>query len=181
MNRILFIIGLIAAFQIPSQAQDAALVERVNRLSVLVEDLWADKARAQKQITDLQREVDSLKQEIRALKGGATQQEISDLAESIRQVERKQRENMELVAKKIEDLGKKAASQRSTPSTSGQTRSQPGWDYTVQQGNTLSAIAQAFRDKYGVKTTADDILKANPALQADKLQINQEVFVPEIR
>ena len=180
MNRFIIFIGLLVGFQVAVQAQDPALVERVNRLSVYVEELQADKVRYQKQITDLQREVDALRSEVQTLKGGANQQDVANVAEAVKQLDRKHRSDMELVATKFDELGKKASSSQRSQNTA-QPKQEQGWYHTIEPGNTLSAIAKAYRDNYGIKTTPDDILKANPGLKADKLQIGQEIFIPDIK
>ena len=178
MNRIIIFIGLVVGFQGVVLGQDAAMVERVNRLSVYVEELQADKVRYQKQITDMQRELDSLRDEIQALKGGANQRDVANVAEAVKQLDRKHRSDMELVANKIDELGKKASA---PPRSQGPSvpKQEQGWYYTIEPGNTLSAIAKAYRDNYKIKTTPDDILKANPGLKADRLQVGQEIFIPE--
>jgi LysM repeat protein len=52
-----------------------------------------------------------------------------------------------------------------------------GYEYTVQSGDTLSAIVQAYRDQ-GVKVTVDDVLKANPSLKPSSMRVGQKIFIP---
>ena len=54
-----------------------------------------------------------------------------------------------------------------------------GIEYTVQQGDTLSAIAQACKDKK-IKVTVDQIVKANPGLKPDKMRPGQKLFIPAL-
>jgi LysM repeat protein len=55
---------------------------------------------------------------------------------------------------------------------------QKGYYYTVQSGNTIAAIAKAYRDQ-GVKVSVSDILKANPKVDPAKLYVGQKIFVPD--
>jgi len=180
MNRIIFCLGLIIALEGSLHAQDAALVERVNRLSVYVEDLQADKVRQQKQITDLSREVQSLRDQLQRASDDASRADLQALANTVTQLERKQREDMKSVADAIDKLGKTAAAaaRSSAPSRPSQTAGS-GWKHTIESGNTLSAIAEAYRKAYGTKATPDDILKANPGLKANSLQIGEVIIVPQ--
>ena len=175
MNRILFCLGLIVAFQPVLRAQDAAMVERVNRLSVYVDELMADKVRYQKQILDLEREVESLKRELKRVEAGASNDDVKALANTVRELDARHQKDMKSVADTLDKLAKTAA----RPATPAPAPRASGWDHTIEAGQTLSAIAQAYRDHYGVKTTASDILKANPGLDERRLQIGQVIFVPE--
>lgn len=180
MNRIILCLALIVTFESPLLAQDPALVERVNRLSVYVEELMADKVRYQKQITDLTREVADLREELQRAKGGASQEDVAAVIQTVQQLERKHRQDMDLVARQIEDLGKKTSSAaRARSSSTSAPRAERGFEYTIEPGNTLSAIAQAYRDQKGLKITADDILQANPGLDPKRLQVGQVIFIPE--
>ena len=167
MKRIIFCLGLILAFHGTLRAQDPALVERVNKLSVYVEELLADKARQQKQITDLTRELESLRDQVQRAGNAASREDLQALADTVQQVERKQREDMKAVADAIDKIGKTSAAAARAASSSGPSQKpERGWEYTIKSGNTLSAIAQAYRDEFNIKITADDILKANPGLSS---------------
>lgn len=52
-----------------------------------------------------------------------------------------------------------------------------GYEYVIQSGDTLSSVAQAYREK-NIKVTVDQILKANPGLNANKLKVGQKIFIP---
>ena len=54
---------------------------------------------------------------------------------------------------------------------------QSGYDYTVQKGDTLLAIAKAYREQ-GVKVSTDEILKANPGLDPKTMKVGQKIFIP---
>jgi LysM repeat protein len=180
MKRIITCLGLIIMCHGNLPAQDDALVERVNRLSIYVEELMADKARQQKQITDLTRELENLRGQVQRASNGASREDVRALADALQQLERKQREDTKSVADAIEKLGKASATaaRASTPASPSRA-AERGWEYTVEPGNTLSAIAQAYREKFNIKVTPDDILKANPGLKATSLQVGKVIFIPE--
>jgi LysM repeat protein len=48
----------------------------------------------------------------------------------------------------------------------------------VQKGDTLPAIAKAYREQ-GVKVTTAQIIKANPNVDPNKLFIGKKIFIPD--
>jgi LysM repeat protein len=50
-------------------------------------------------------------------------------------------------------------------------------EYQVQSGDSLSAIAKAYRDK-GVKVTVPQILAANPGLKPETMKAGQKIIIP---
>src|SRR5688572_20608429 len=70
--------------------QDAATEERLRKLNGYVEELLADKARQQKQISELSREVESLREQLSRPAGNyASQEDLRKLAESVKDIEEK--------------------------------------------------------------------------------------------
>ena len=55
--------------------------------------------------------------------------------------------------------------------------SRKGYEYIIQAGDTLSTIVSGYRAA-GVEVTVDDVLKANPNLNATRLRVGQTLFVP---
>jgi LysM repeat protein len=93
--------------------------------------------------------------------------------------------------KQIEKLGKvsggstghkSAAAVPATTATDNPTASaggpQKGYDYTIAAGDTVSAIAKAYRAQ-GVKVTSAQILAANPGLNANSLIVGKKIFIPD--
>ncbi|MGH7992341.1 MAG: LysM peptidoglycan-binding domain-containing protein, partial [Limisphaerales bacterium] len=107
----------------------------------------------------------------------------------------KRQEDNDRVLKELErlekSLGAASSSHRSPPDitsdiTPAPIRSHPttstsgpqnGYDYTIQRGDTLLAIAKAYRAQ-GIKVTTDQILKANPGLDAKNMKVGQKIFIP---
>ncbi|HZI31773.1 MAG TPA: LysM domain-containing protein, partial [Candidatus Binatia bacterium] len=93
----------------------------------------------------------------------------------------------DLILKEIEKLGKisVAPSHKATPVAAGNDDATPapavpqkGYEHKVEAGETISAIAKAYRDQ-GVKVTVSDILKANPKVDPTKLYVGQKIFIPD--
>lgn len=171
------------------RAQDAATEERLRKLNGYVEELLADKARQQKQISELSREVESLREQLSKPAGNyASQEDLRELAKKLQEVDRKRMEDDEKIVKQIEELGKTvlrpASSGRPKPTPpvdntgTGGDPAERGFEYEIQSGDTLSVIVQAYREK-GIKVSIDQILKANPGLVPEKMKVGQKIFIPK--
>ena len=182
MKRIFFLL-FTAALGVATglRAQDAATEARLNKLSGQVEDLLAAQALQQKRLAELAKELENLReQQNHPGTAYATPEDLKRLAEKMQEIDRKRDADKELILKEIEKLGKAVvASSKSvkpavsdTPQTSGDV-----FEYVIQSGDTLSAIVQAYREK-NIKVTVDQILKANPGLDAKTLRIGQKIFIP---
>jgi LysM repeat protein len=57
------------------------------------------------------------------------------------------------------------------------TKPEKGYEYTVQEGDTLSRIVAAL-NKQGVKLTAKQISDANPGVNWNRLAIGHKLFIP---
>jgi hypothetical protein len=172
------------------RAQDAALVERVNKLNGYVQDLLEDKANQKKQIESLGREIQGLREEMSKPAGNyASQDDLRRLADAIKEIDEKREADKKLILKEIENLGKLIASSPGGRAKGGGTPpdgpkagggAERGYEHTVAAGDTISTIALAYRER-GVKVTVDQILKANPGLVPEKMQVGQKVWIPEPR
>jgi nucleoid-associated protein YgaU len=170
-----------------AHCQDAATEERLNKLSGQIEDLIAAQKAQQKQITELSKEIESLReQSVRPNVSYASQEDLKRLAEAVKEIDRKRADDQEKIQTELKKLGKvlsapaPAPKLKPTPSSENSAAEKPtekGYDHTIQQGDTLSVIVQAFKDK-GIKVTVDQILKANPGLNANRLRPGQKIFIP---
>jgi LysM repeat protein len=171
------------------RAQDAATEERLNKLNGLVQDLLEDKAHQRKQIESLSREVQSLREQVSKPAGNyATADDLRMLARKVQEIDQKRIEDNERIVKKIEKLGETLASpplgKKSKPKSdpgdnpgAGGVTPEKGFEHTVASGDTLSTIAQAYKEK-GIKVTVDQILKVNPGLVPEKMKVGQKIFIP---
>jgi LysM repeat protein len=168
------------------RAQDAATEERLKKLNGYVEELLADKARQQKQIAELAREVESLREQLSKPSGNyASQEDLRELAKTVQEVDRKRKEDDDKIVKQIEELGKTVFKPTSggkpkplsDNAATGGAAADKGYEYEIQSGDTLSVIVQAYREK-GIKVSIDQILKANPGLVPEKMKVGQKIFIP---
>ena len=176
-----------------SQAQDnslqnRALLENVNRLQGQLNDL-------QQSYNALKKELDSLKSEVRRSRAESlkskpniiTQNDVDELAKTIREVDRKRLADKELILKEIRSFASKSIRSRPSPSqTTKPVKPQKGFDHSVQSGETISAIISAYNEQLkseGVKKriTLNSVLKANPKLNPRSIQIGQNLFIPDPR
>lgn len=77
------------------------------------------------------------------------------------------------LSKRISALTEKRAAESRKAREAEAARQKSGYNHTVEAGQTLSAIAQA----YGVSMNA--ILKANKLSDPSKLQVGQKLFIPD--
>lgn len=171
-----------------ARAQDAAIEERLNKLSAHIEDLLAAQAEQQKRIAALAREIESLRDQInRPAAQYATTDELRKLAEKLQEIDQKRLADNERIVKELERLARLGASARTEPrevkpvepkpSPAAASSAEKGYEYVIQSGDTLSSIVAACRAK-GIKVTVDQILKANPGLKERSLRPGQKIFIP---
>lgn len=179
MKRILPFVCVLLAGSTVVTAQDAALVERVNRLSGYVEELLTDKARQQKQILDLTREVKALREQLaRRADDSANRADLQALAESVKEIDRKREADKKLILAEMNKIAKEVDRISLAPSSAGKAAgSGEGYWQVIEEGHTLSAIAAEYR-KAGVKVTVEQILKANQGLDPKSLQVGQKIWIP---
>lgn len=178
MKTILLPLTLMALLLPQLNAQDAALRERVDKLYGNVQDLIAANIELQKRVSDLSKELEALKQKSTQPADAVTRDELRTYAQKLQEVDQKREADKKLIVNQIEDLAKAVRRAPAAPPSAGSGgRVQQGYEYVIQDGDTLTAIVQAYRDD-GIKVTVDDILKANPGLKPTALQIGQKVFVP---
>lgn len=192
MKRFLFSVLIAASTATTVLAQDAEAQAQIDKLSGQIQDLLAAQERQTKQITALEKEVSELRDKVNTpqVNNSASNDDLKNLAEKVQEIDRKRQEDKELILKEIKKAGEAVAS-----GASAKTKSKPappaddtppatsdgpqkGYYYTVQSGDTLAAIAKAYRDQ-GVKVTTTQILKANPGLDANKLYVGKKIFIPD--
>ncbi len=191
MKRISFLIVSLALCGSPAlRAQDAATEERLNKLSGQIEDLVAGQEAIKKRLGELARELENLReQSVKPNASYASQEDLKRLAKAIEEVDRKRLEDGDKIHTELVKLSKTLAAPLPPPKknttapateSSGAEKSAPsekGIEYVVQQGDTLTAILQACREK-NIKVTAEQVRKANPGLNPDRLRPGQKIWIP---
>jgi LysM repeat protein len=178
--------GLVLCAAPISRGQDAATEQRLSELNGKIENLLETQEMQRKQIADLVRQIADLRdQQAKPNTTYASADDLKRLADAIQEVDRKRLEDYQKIRTELLKLGKTlagplpATSRRSSKpaadSSSGDAKT--GYEYTVQSGDSLSAIAQAYRDKH-INISWQDIVKANPGLKPDRLPVGKKIFIP---
>jgi LysM repeat protein len=185
----------ILVFTVPNpslvRAQDAETTERLNKLEGYVQDLLVAREAQDKHMAALEKEIADLRDKLNqpGANNFAGADDLQKLAGQVQELAKKQQADNDLILKEIEKLGKigtgstagrKSPSSVATAPTENPTPAggaQKGFYYEIKSGDTLSAIAKAYRDQ-GIKMTADQILKANPGLDPKNLVVGKKIFVP---
>jgi nucleoid-associated protein YgaU len=194
MKRISFLILFTVLAAATVFGQDAATQSQIDKLSGQIQDLLAAQEQQGKKIDALAKEVSELRDKVNTpqVNDSASAADLKNLAEKVQEVDKKRQADRELILKEIDKLGKVAAGAPShartapapvpagggDPGTAAPAAPQKGYYYTVQSGDTLAAIAKAYREQ-GVKVTTSQILKANPGLDANKLYSGKKIFIPD--
>lgn len=172
-------------------AQESAVQRQIDKLNGQMQDVLAAQAAQEKRIEALERQINNLNNQLNqpGASGFASQDDLKKLAAQVQEIDKKRQEDNRRVLKELEQLEKSLGTsppgRRSPPEASPEplkghpltSGPQNGYDYTIHQGDTLMAIAKAYRDQ-GVKVTTEQILKANPGLNPKNLKIGQKIFIP---
>jgi len=186
MKKILASILFTALTASPLLAQDATQ-QQIDKLSGQIQDLQATLGKQDQVLAEIKRDIATLRDKVNApqVSESASREDLKNLAEQVQEIDKKRQADRALILKEIEKLGRISAAptHKSTPVTTSadDTASgvpQKGYEHKVEAGQTISAIAKAFRDQ-GVKVTTEDILKANPKVDPAKLYVGQKIFIPD--
>ena len=197
MKKISILLLLVALSATTVFGQDSATQQQIDQLRGKIQDLTEAQDAQKKAIDELAKKINELSDKVNTppVSTGASTDDLKALAEKVQEIDKKRQADRELILKQLEKLGNTTGGSSThvrtppniTSSTSttggGDTATTPagpqkGYYYTVEQGDMLSAIAKAYRDK-GVKVTTTQILKANPGLDANKLIAGKKIFIPD--
>ena len=197
------VLGLCAATA--GRAQDAATEERLNKLNGNIEDLSTRLEQQHQENERLKREVAALQEQLaKPTPNYATIEYVNKLAEAIEKVDRSRlqdnRETRATVDARVDELIVKIKALHAilaatpppvaptvhrappptvdpTPVDTKPTQDETGFWYKVEQGDTVSAIIQACREK-NIRVTKDQILKANPTLKPERMIVGTKIWIP---
>lgn len=167
--------------------------ERWRKLSAQIDEFTNTQEALRKRINTLEEENRTLREDLaKASNSGVSpedfQREIKRIYDKLKELDdRRVADNKELVDKlkqMIKDLKPVAIPDKVTqapPATDPvPTSNQTLYPYKIQNGQNLTAIAKAYNEK-GVKTSVEAILKANPGLNPRKLQVGQQIMIPDTK
>jgi LysM repeat protein len=176
--------------------------ENYNTLKGHVDDLLQGQADMNRRLEALAKDIADLRIEMSKPTGNyASQEDLKTLAQAVQEIDKKREADKELILKEMEKLAKVVSApppthphdkppkshpqdsengngSRST-STSGGTgeHDQTGFYYVIKSGDTLSLIAQAYREQ-GIKVSTPQIVEANPNVNPAKLLVGTKIFIP---
>ncbi|HEY1718074.1 MAG TPA: LysM peptidoglycan-binding domain-containing protein [Verrucomicrobiae bacterium] len=175
-----------------ARAQDDAAQQQIDKLSGQIQDLLDAQAAQGKRIDALEKQIADMGDKLNqpAANNYAGADDLKKLAEQVQELAKKQQDDNDLILKEFEKLGKggniSTASHKapdvsttttndSTPTSTGP---QKGYEYEIKSGDTIAAIAKAYRAQK-VKVTTDQILAANPGLNPKNLIVGKTIFIPD--
>jgi LysM repeat protein len=188
MKRIsFFLMTALLAAPVISHAQDAATEERLNNLTAKIDVLIEAKEAQNKKIDALEKQVNDLQSQLNKPSGNyASADDLKQVADAVKEVDKKRQADSEQVVKELEKLGKTlggvSGSRRTPPTAATETKTPvdpnaPHFEYSVQPGDTLGAIVKAYREK-NIKVTIQQILAVNPGLKPENLKSGQKIIIP---
>jgi LysM repeat protein len=174
-----------------ARAQDDATQQQIDKLSGQIQDLLAAQDVQNKRMDALEKEIGDLRDKLNQpdASTSASADDLKKLAAQVQEIDKKRQDDNDLILKELEKLGKggnismtshkpPSIADATTNSTASATGPQKGYDYTIQSGDTLSAIAKAYRTQ-GIKVTSDLILAANPGLNPKDMTVGKKIFIPQ--
>jgi nucleoid-associated protein YgaU len=174
-----------------SRGQDAATEERLNKISGRIDDLIAAQEVLKKQLAELAKDVDSLReQSAKPSTSYARTEDLNSLGEKLKEVDRKRMDDAEKIHAELLKLRKAlelpapapkktsaAKPPKEIPAAPTPTTPDKGFEYVIKSGDTLDAIVLAYKEK-NIKVTVAQILNANPRLKPERLRVGQKIFIP---
>jgi Rad3-related DNA helicase len=165
------------------------LEERFKRLESAVESLQASQERLQKRLAAVVEEVHRLQEEIAHKPNDAVNRdELRSLERKIVELNEKREADKRLILEQLDKLASAPPvippSPPPKPLKSAVSPDQPGYEYVVESGDTVSTIVNDFNAEFkkkGIKgrLTVSQVMKANQIRDESKLRVGQKLFIPE--
>jgi hypothetical protein len=176
-------------------AQESATQQQIDKLGGQIQDLTDLVETQRKHIDALEKEIADLRDKVNTpvVNDYANRTELKSLAEQVQEVDRKRKEDSDMIADQIQKLVKAAtmappeapsrhvASAPITPrleESPAPSVPQKGYEYEVKPGDNLGLILRAYRDK-GVKVSLAQLKAANPKMNPDVLIPGRKIFIPD--
>lgn len=200
------------AFPVHAQDSSAAALadkqdaeERYKRMAADVEALQAANTALQHKISALEDRMSKfMEEQAKANNNSSIHDDMKVLKEKIQEVDKKREQDKQFITDKlqattteIEKMLKKNLSQApikvtaprdttaekdSKDSKDSTAATTPGFNYTVQDGDTLSAIVVAYNKEFQAKgmkkISRKQVEEANPKVNWNRLQVGQKIVIP---
>ena len=193
----LFVLAFVASTAGVARAQDTATQQQIDKLSGQIQDLLDAQSLQDKHLSALEKKIADLQDKLNkpaAAAATASADDLKKLATQVQELSKKQQADNDLILKELEKLGKggsgsassrhssggseTTSSSSSSNSVTGVSSMQNGHEYTIGKGDTVDAIARAYRAQR-IKVTTEQILAANPGLDPNKLIVGKKIFIPD--
>ena len=174
-----------------ARAQDAATQQQLDKMFGQIQDIQATQEQQGKRLDALAKEISDLRDKVNTpqLNNSASTDDLKSLAEKVQEIDKKRQADRDLILKEISKLGSVNAapvahkSPPTTTKTADDTAAAPatpqkGYEHIIEPGETISAIAKAYRAQ-GVKVTTSQIIAANPKLNPNSLIAGKKIFIPD--
>jgi septal ring factor EnvC (AmiA/AmiB activator) len=200
MKRICFFLVTAALCTAPVlRAQDAATQERMDKMAGQIANLIENQDALRKKVEDLEKAIEHLRAQMDKPSGNyASQDYVKQLYESVKELDRKRvddneklKADMKVEFRKLRDL---ITTTTVTPRTSspaptttaddargkkaGAVADGKGYEHVVKYGELLSTIVKAYRDEKKTTCNLEQVQKANPGLNPNKISVGQTIFIP---
>lgn len=175
-----------------ARGQDAATQQRLDEISGQIQNLMAAQGAQARQLDAMEKEISDLRNRINQAPAAdnASADDLKRLATQVQEIDRKRISDNNKILKALEKISRSGGSAvkikpaddsaptgNNTPPASG-GGTQKGYDYVISKGDTISAIAKAYRAQ-GVKVTTEQILAANPGLDPQSLVVGNKIWIPD--
>jgi LysM repeat protein len=177
-----------------ARGQDTATQQQIDELSGRIQSILEAQEAQTKRLDALEKEISDLRDKLNqpaAASDSASADDLKKLAAQVQEIDKKRQADNEQIMKTLEKLAKGSGGSTghkptttSTTTTSSDTTTanaggpQKGYEYTIAAGDTVAAIAKAYRAQ-GVKVTSTQILAANPGLNPNSLIVGKKIFIPD--
>ena len=177
-----------------ARAQDAATQQQLDKMFGQIQDMQAAQELQAKRLAALEKQISDLSDKVNAAptSESASREDLKALATQVQEIDKKRLDDRDLILKQIKSLGEVSGSApvshkpKPAPDTAaagGDTSATPavpqkGYEHVVESGETLSAIAKAYRAQ-GVKVTTAQIIAANPKINPNSLIAGKKIFIPD--
>ena len=194
MKKVLLWVSILMFTISLAPAQDAATQQQLDKMYGQIQDMQAAQELQGKRLAALEKQISDLSDKINAAPTteSASREDLKALATQVQEIDKKRQDDRDLILKQIKSLGEvsggappshKSKPVADTTAAGGDNSTAPavpqkGYEHVVESGETLSAIAKAYRAQ-GVKVTTAQIIAANPKINPNSLIAGKKIFIPD--
>jgi hypothetical protein len=175
-----------------------AAEEKINTLTVDVQNLQEKNSALESKVASLSEEISKLREDLNRSKTSANEavhEDLKRLAKNIEEVDKKRAADNELLSDQFTkamttiESAVAAASEKTRPHARVEADpppaapDKPGYVYTIQSGDYLALIVKSYNTEFkskGLKTiTLDQVKAANPKVKWNQLKTGQKIIIPK--